>query len=129
MSSIVVAEGEPPRLYFLIGTTTDLFIAMEETGRFVVHVCESRHRVLADVFAGLRPSPGGLFSGVPVEASPWGPVLSDFSTRAFCDYQGGVEESFSFVAAGTIAELELADITDPLLYFRGQYRVLEEPSS
>ena len=38
VSSLVVAEGEPSRIYFLLGSTTDLFYGLEETGdeRFLV---------------------------------------------------------------------------------------------
>lgn len=124
VSSIVVAEGEPSRVYFLVGSTTDLFYAMEETGRFIVHVCEQGDEAIADVFAGLRPSPGGMFVDLDVEQSPYGPVLLDMGTRAFCTYQGGDEETYSFVASGEIDHLDLSEIDDPLVYFRGEYRGL-----
>ena len=122
VSSLVVAEGDPGRVYFLLGPATDLYEVLHHTSRFVVHVLEERHRGLSDVFAGVRPSPGGLFVGVAVEDTEWGPVLSDVTTRAFCTYRGGVEESFSFLVSGTIDRVEIADLMDPLLYFRGSYR-------
>lgn len=122
VSSLVVAEGDPSRIYFLLGSTTDLHYGIEETGKFVVHVLEEGHQAIADVFAGLRPSPGGRFAGLNVEQSEWGPVLADVGTRAYCTYEGGDEETFFIVAEGAIDKLDLADIEDPLVYFRGRYR-------
>ena len=124
VSSLVVAEGDPSRIYFLLGSTTDLFYGLEETGKFVVHVLEAGEQTLADIFAGLRPSPGGRFADLDVEQSEWGPVLTNVKTRAYCTYEGGDEETFFIVAEGTIDKLELSDIEDPLVYFRGRYRTL-----
>lgn len=125
VSSLVVAEGEPSRIYFLLGSTTDLFYGLEETGKFVVHVLEADDHALADVFAGLRPSPGGKFAAVEVEQTEWGPVLADVKTRAYCTFEGGDEETFFIVAEGRIDKLELSDIEEPLVYFRGRYRKLD----
>ncbi|MCP3996457.1 MAG: flavin reductase [bacterium] len=125
VSSLVVAEGDPSVIYFLLGSTTDLHYGLEETGKFVVHVLEEGNQEIADVFAGLRPSPGGRFAGLNVEQSKWGPVLSDVRTRAYCTYEGGDEETFFIVAEGAIDKLELGDIEDPLVYFRGRYRTLD----
>ena len=124
VSSLVVAEGEPSRIYFLLGSTTDLYYGLEKTGKFVVHVLETGDQAIGDVFAGLRPSPGGRFSGLSVEQSEWGPVLTDVKTRASCTYEGGAEETFFIGAEGAIDKLELDDIEDPLVYFRGRYRTL-----
>lgn len=124
VSSLVVAEGEPSRLYFLLGSTTDLFYVLEKTGKFVVHVLESGDQAIADVFAGLRPSPGGKFVDLEVEQSEWGPVLSDVGTRAYCSFEGGDEETYFIVAEGTIDKIEISNIEDPLVYFRGRYRKL-----
>ena len=124
VSSLVVAEGDPSRIYFLLGSTTDLFYGLEETGKFVVHVLEEGDVALGDIFAGLRPSPGGRFANVALEQSDWGPVLTDIGTRAYCTFEGGDEETFFIVAEGRIDKVELSDIQQPLVYFRGSYRRL-----
>ena len=124
VSSLVVAEGDPSRIYFLLGSTTDLFYGLEETGKFVVHVLESGDEAIADIFAGLRPNPGGRFAGMNVEQTDWGPVLVDIPTRAYCTFEGGDEETFFIVAEGAIDKLEMSDLGDPLVYFRGRYRGL-----
>jgi 3-hydroxy-9,10-secoandrosta-1,3,5(10)-triene-9,17-dione monooxygenase reductase component len=124
VSSLVVAEGEPSRVYFLLGSTTDLFYGLEETGKFVIHVLESGDQAIADVFAGLRPSPGGKFADFDVEQTEWGPVLTGVGTRAYCTFEGGDEETFFIVAEGRVDRIEISDIVDPLVYFRGRYRKL-----
>ena len=124
-NGVVVAEGDPPLVYLLIGSTTDLWYAIEETGRFVVHVAEAPDRGLADVFAGLRPSPGGPFVSLDTEQSEYGPVISHLGTRAYCTLASAVEDSYSLLVAGAVDHIELTDLEDPLAYFRGGYRALE----
>ncbi len=125
VSSLMVAEGEPARVYFLVGTTTDLFEAMQETGRFVVHVLGDADGDIADVFAGLRPSPGGPFRGREVVDGDYGPELP-LGTRAYCRFVGGEEATYHLLAAGEIDRIELSEFTDPLAYFRGSYRRLAD---
>ncbi len=124
VSSLLVAEGEPSLVYFLVGSATDLFYAIEETGKFVVHICEGRHRELADVFAGLRPSPGGVFAGRAVTQTAHGPALDDITTRAYCSLMTSREESYSVIMGASIDRVDLADVEDPLAFFRGRYRPL-----
>ena len=124
VSSIMVAEGTPPYLYFLVGSTTELFYAMDTTGKFIAHVCAAEHRDRSEAFAGRRPSPGGPFRGIPVRQSPWGPVIEDMGNRVFCSVADMDEDSYSIIVEATIDELELDEMADPLLYFRGGYRHL-----
>lgn len=125
VSSVMVAEGTPSYLYFLVGGTTELFYAMDTTGKFVVHVCSSEHRDRSEVFAGRRPSPGGPFVGLDVRQTPWGPVIEDMGNRVFCSVADMDEDSYSIIVEATIDELELDEIVDPLVYFRGAYRALD----
>lgn len=124
VSSLVIAEGDPPLVYFLVSETSDLLYAIRDTGRFVVHICEDRHRALADEFAGLRPAPGGPFSGKEVVQTEYGPELLDLGTRAYCSWVGDREESFSVMVRGAVDHFELHELDRPLSYFRGRYRTL-----
>lgn len=126
VSSLVVAEGAPALTYCLLGPTTDLLEVVERSGRFVIHVCTTGHRALADVFAGIRPSPGGLFHGLDVEETPHGPRLPGFTTVACCTYLTAREESYSTLVVARIDSVEAGDLDDPLLYHRGAYRRLAE---
>jgi flavin reductase (DIM6/NTAB) family NADH-FMN oxidoreductase RutF len=127
ISSLVVAEGEPGRLFFLVGAVTDLFTAIEDSGRFAVHVAEQQHRQLADRFAGVRPAPGGVFAGLEFSDGDWGPVLAGFGTTALCRLESVAETAHHMLVEAVIEHLEVHDPAAPLAYFRGSYRRLESP--
>ncbi len=122
VSSLVVAEGEPGRVQFLTTPTADLVDVLERTGKFIVHVLESEHRAISEVFAEQRPSPGGLFAGVAVEDGDWGPTLTDVPNRAYCSGAGAAESGYSLLITAEIDRVEVAALDDPLIYFRGAYR-------
>lgn len=129
ISSLVVVEGDDPRVFFLLGKGSDLWTRIRDTGTFVVHVLERRHRELSDRFAGYRPSPGGLFVGVDVTDGPFGPVITDIATRAFCRFDGHRDAEPLYVVEGAIAGVELHDLVDPLQYFRGRYLAPRQPEA
>lgn len=124
VSSLMLAEGDPGSVYFLLGPTADVYDAIERTDRFVVHVLARQHRALSEVFAGRRPNPGGPFTGVAVTDSDWGPTLDAVSDRAFCSGVSVVEHGYSLLVSASIDDVSVADFTDPLVYFRGGYRRL-----
>lgn len=124
VSSLFVVEGDRPTVSLVVGPTSDLWETMHETRRFVIHVCRDDHNALADVFAGLRPSPGGVFAGTETTESDWGPVLTDLADRAYCTVSSMEERGYSGVVVGEIDTLEVSELTDPLVYFRGKYRRL-----
>jgi 3-hydroxy-9,10-secoandrosta-1,3,5(10)-triene-9,17-dione monooxygenase reductase component len=126
VSSVMVAEGDPPLVYCLLGPETDFTEVIARTGRFVLHVADATTREAADVFAGIRPSPGGLFATRAAEPTAYGPRLSEFHDFALCSVVSSREESYSSLVAATIDHIETTDLVDPLLYFRGAYRRLTE---
>lgn len=125
VSSMNVIEGEQGVVQMVVGPTTDLWDMAAESGRFVVHVCREEDRHLAEVFAGLRPNPGGFFAGTSVTDSDWGPILDDLPDRAFCRFVDRTETGYSGVLIGEIEQVETADLASPLVYFRGKYRSLD----
>ncbi len=124
VSSLVVIEGEPGILRAVVGPVSDAWHTLTETRRLVVHVCDHTHQVLGDVFALLRPNPGGLFAGVAHRESDWGPVLDDIPTRLYASVTDMEEVGWSGMVTATIDRVEVDDLTDPLVYFRGRYRGL-----
>lgn len=124
VSSLIVIEGEPGRIEAVVGPTTDLWDLVEESGRFVVHICTAEHREMAQVFAGLRPSPGGVFAGLEMEQSEWGPVIETVGNRAFCTLENRREVGYSGVVTGRIDRVEPVNLTNPLVYFRGSFHTL-----
>ncbi len=124
VSSLYVIEGEPGQVHAIVGPLNDLWGSIRETGRFVVHVCRFDHLGLADIFAGLRPNPGGPFAGIDVADTEWGPVLADLGDRAFCRLLRLEEVAHSGVVIGEVERVEVSDLVDPLQHFRGRYRRL-----
>ncbi len=125
VSSLMVVEGDPAQVQAVITPNSDLFDIVAVTGRFVVHVCDAGNAGLADVFAGIRPSPGGIFAGSEVEQTRWGPALVDLQNRLYCSTTSVSEAGWSGILIGAIDEAAMADLTQPLIYFRGDYRHLE----
>lgn len=125
VSSLIVIEGEPGYVEAVVGPTTDLWDLTEETARFVVHVCTEENRGMAQVFAGLRPSPGGIFAGLELTQSEWGPVIEGLGNRAYCTFERKREVGYSGVVMGRIDRVEVVDLTHPLAYFRGSFRGLD----
>jgi flavin reductase (DIM6/NTAB) family NADH-FMN oxidoreductase RutF len=134
VSSTVV--GEPDVLAGLVGPDTDLWERLEETGTAVVNVLTWRHRVLADVFAGLHPSPGGVFRTGGWTDSEYGPVLTDATAYALVRLREARPVGWSVLVEAQIVEVVLredaggdgedgdgdGDGGDSLVYLRGRYR-------
>lgn len=126
VSSLMILEGEPGHVELVVGPTTDLWDVAAETGRFVIHVCDSTRRSLSEVFAGLRPNPGGVFAGLATTVSEWGPLIDDLPDRAYCTFLERREVGYSGLISGQIDRVELSGLTDPLVYFRGSYHSLQD---
>lgn len=124
VSSFFVVEGDRARTAALVGSGSDFMEQAEASGTFVAHVLAHGHHVTADVFAGLRPAPGGMFASLPSEATDWGPRLSEVADWAGCRVEEIRTLGDQLLLVGTIEELAVSDLTDPLVYFRGAYRRL-----
>jgi flavin reductase (DIM6/NTAB) family NADH-FMN oxidoreductase RutF len=123
---MIVAEGEPSLTIGIVGTTTDLLDAIVSSERFVVHVLGTDDKRTADIFAGLFPSPGGRFNGRAWKMSDHGPVLESAQDRAYCRLVSVTESGYQRLVTGAIDRVELGDLAEPLVYFRGRYRSLAE---
>ncbi|MDQ3931761.1 MAG: flavin reductase family protein [Actinomycetota bacterium] len=122
ISSLLVAEGESALLLGLISDVSELWAAIQDSAAFVVHVLHANHRRLADRFALRIPAPGGLFADLEVSESPWGPILGEVKTRAYCRLESTSSVGYAQLATGRIERLDLdEDLDDPLVYFRGHY--------
>ncbi len=123
-SAVLVVEGDPPRVVIAVSETADFHDALKKTGRFVMHIAEFDHHPLSDRFAEVAPSPGGLFAGLEVVETAWGPRLAGFQNWAGCRLEDTIRVGFQILLVGQIEQLELDDLDDALIYFRGRYRRL-----
>lgn len=125
VSSLFVVEGEPGEIEMVVAPTTDLWDVSAASGRVVVHVCTEADRGLSDVFAGLRPNPGGVFAGLEVSESDWGPIIERLRNRASCTVIDRREAGYSGIVTARVDDVALDDLTQPLAYFRGSYRSVD----
>jgi 3-hydroxy-9,10-secoandrosta-1,3,5(10)-triene-9,17-dione monooxygenase reductase component len=123
-SAVLVMEGDPPRLVATINELADFRDAVARTQKFVMQVAGQDHRHLSDRFAEIGPSPGGLFHDLTVVETEWGPRIDGFDTWAGCSLETTLTVGYQILVVGMIDYLEVGDLQDPLIYFRGRYRKL-----
>ncbi|CAN5617875.1 hypothetical protein BH11ACT8_BH11ACT8_13640 [soil metagenome] len=121
VSSLLLANGEPPRLIALLDPDSDLADVLHGVDRAVVHLLSWHHRDLAEAFAGLAPAPGGVFRLATFESSPYGPVLADAAVRAFVTVESSVEVGWSLQVTCVVDDLVVGDDEAPLRHYRGRY--------
>lgn len=124
VSSTLVVDGAPARLVGVVDDESDLWAAARAAGRFAVAPLATRHRQLADRFAGVLPAPGGVFAGYEWTRTEYGPVPADVATWAGCRVDGAREFGWGVLVEATIETVELGADDTPLVYFRGRYRDL-----
>lgn len=124
IASIMIIEGETPLCVVAVGPDTDFVSTASDTGGFVVHLLGADHRAIADTFALIRPAPGGLFSSVAFTDTSWGPRLDDIPDVVGCGFVEAFPTGEQILVMGEIETLELSDLTEPLIHFRGGYRTL-----
>jgi 3-hydroxy-9,10-secoandrosta-1,3,5(10)-triene-9,17-dione monooxygenase reductase component len=126
VSSVLVADGQPARLLGLIDPASALWEAVEGTGAFVVQVLGVGDRALAERFAEVRPPIRGMFSGLEVRESAWGPVIGGRRPRASCRLAGSRQVGYDLLVEGAIEELEPRELDDPLAWAHGGFRSLRD---
>ena len=81
VSSVLLSEGEPPKLAGLVTPSSDLADMIgSSSDRFVVHLLGAAHRRLAQHFAGDLAAPSEL---LVAEGSLYGPLLVAVGDRAY----------------------------------------------
>jgi flavin reductase (DIM6/NTAB) family NADH-FMN oxidoreductase RutF len=105
----------------LVDPDSDLFDALEQTGRAVVQLLRWEHHQLADVFAGVIPAPGGPFRQADFQQTEWGPLLADATTWAGLRLKSAEPAGWSMLVACTIDHAVLGEEPDPLVHRRGRY--------
>lgn len=126
VSSLMVARGEPAHVLALLDPDSDLAVALEETGRAAVQLLDWRHRDLAEMFAGLAPAPGGVFSRRTWTQTSWGPVLPDVGAWAGVTlgqprFPRSETVGWSWLVSGAVDEVHVGDESEPLMHRRGRY--------
>ena len=121
VTSVLVANGQPPRLLALLDPDSDLAEKIAETGLAVVSLLTWDDRALADAFGGTAPAPGGPFRMGAFVQTPWGPRLAGAATWGGVRLESSAEVGWSSLVTCVIEELEVGD-DEPLVHRRGRYQ-------
>ena len=121
VSSLMVANGEPARLLFLVDPDSDLGESLAVGSRALVQLLGWSHRHLAEAFGGTAPAPGGLFRTGTFADTDWGPRLVDALGWAAVTVEGTREVGWSLEVTATIDDIEIGAGDDALLHRRGRW--------
>ena len=121
VTSLMVANGEPPRVLALVDPDSDLAEVLVRTRRAVVQLLGWAHRDLADAFAGTAPAPGGAFRMADFESTRWGPRLATAPTWAGVALETSGDVGWSTLVTCTVEHVEVGEDDVPLVHRRGRY--------
>jgi len=126
VSSVLVADGDPGRVLGLVDEESDFWDAVSVAKRFAVTPLGFGDQQLADRFAGLMPSPGGLFALGDWIETDFGPVPAGSGTWVGCRLDGERPYGWGLLVEATIESIHLGESPPaPLIHFRGRYRGLD----
>lgn len=108
VGSTTIADGAPSCVLGMIDSESDLWTAVQASGRFTVNLLQWSDRTLADVFAGLAPSPGGSFETGAWHDTAYGPALGA-RTWAGCRLVDSRPVGYSLLVTGALEEV----VVDP----------------
>lgn len=119
VSSVLVAQGEPPLLAGLVAPLSDLAAAVcAPAATFVVHVLADGHQRLAKHFSGELPAPAEMLS---TTASAHGPVLNAVAERLACRTLRWREFGWSILVEAEIEDVTAAKGGRGLAWYRGVF--------
>jgi flavin reductase (DIM6/NTAB) family NADH-FMN oxidoreductase RutF len=122
VSSLMVANGVPPRLLALLDPLSDLCEALLASRTAAVSVLDRDQLRLAEIFAGQAPAPGGPFRQATFSDTEWGPVPAGATTWAGVRLEDSRPVGWSLLVTCVLENLTTAGTDeDPLVHHRGRY--------
>ena len=122
VSSLMVANGEEPRIIALVDPDSDFLDTLRETRVCVVQVLGWRDRGLAEMFAGTAPAPGGAFAHATWEPTAYGPRLGTTTSWAFAVPIDEQDAGWSVQLTCRLEEAHVLDESEPALgHRRGRF--------
>ena len=125
VSSVVLAEGEPPMLAGLVTPTSDMADAVGQSpGCFVVHLLGAAHRRLAQHFADDVPAPAEMLTA---NYSDHGPLLDAVGDRLLCHAVSTKPFGWSLLVEAEVDDVHVAQASRGLAWYHGSFHVLAGP--
>ncbi len=120
VASVLVAAGAPAHVLGLLDPDSDLAERLAQERTAVVQLLRRPHRMLAEVFAGLAPAPGGPFTQAAFHDTDWGPRLVEAGTWAGVRLVEARELGWSLLVTCAVEHLEVGEEEDTLVSHRGR---------
>jgi flavin reductase (DIM6/NTAB) family NADH-FMN oxidoreductase RutF len=127
VSSMIIAEGRPGEVIGLVNPESGLGELIMTTRTVAISVLGAGDRQVADVFAGITPSPGGKFRTGSWTGTEWGPVLEGVPAWIGARLTDGevAEAGWALLIRAKIENIELSPLVEgdrALGYLRGRYQ-------
>lgn len=124
ISSMMVADGEPAEIVALVNEDSDWWELFRESGLATVNVLAKEQSWVAEVFAGVAPSPGGTFRTGQWADHEYGPRLAGASAWASVRLVDDEPQhaGWGLLVRATIEDIELVEDVEVLEHQRGAYR-------
>jgi 3-hydroxy-9,10-secoandrosta-1,3,5(10)-triene-9,17-dione monooxygenase reductase component len=116
---------DPPLVLFIPAKTSRAWPLIQRSGRFCVNFLAADQAELSNTMASRGTD---KFAGVawrPSEATG-SPLLDDALGYVDCGIHAVHEAGDHYVVIGRVLDLALGDAEKPLLFFRGQYRTMDQ---
>lgn len=126
VSSVLVADGQPPELIALVDADSDLADELRAgQERVVVNLLSTTQSNLADAFARVAPAPGGPFRLGSWTDSRFGPVLDGTAGWLGARVTELGRTGWLLRVQATIEHVELGADPSTLAHLRGRYHQLD----
>jgi 3-hydroxy-9,10-secoandrosta-1,3,5(10)-triene-9,17-dione monooxygenase reductase component len=125
VNSLTSVSLDPPLISFSPARGSLTWTRMRRTGRFAVNVLARQHEPFAR-----RASPAGAdrFAGLDWRPGPTGaPLLTDALATLECVIVAEHAAGDHWIVVGRVGELHTSPGRDPLLFFTGEFRALQQP--
>lgn len=123
ISSVLVADGEPPELVSLVNEDADWWELYCSTGRATVNILAHGQHLVSEVFARLAPSPGGVFRTGQWSPAPGGPRLdgaAGWAEVSLLDTSPG-HAGWGLLVRSSVVSIDLPTGVEALRHQGGRY--------
>lgn len=127
--SFYSVSAAPPLISFSVMTNSSTYPRIRETGKFSVNVLSAAQQAISDQFARKGED---KWAGIDWDMTPGrNPAIADtlmwLDCRIVAEHRAGDHD----IVIGEVLAMSPADWHDgaPLLYFKGKYRHLHDPTS
>lgn len=126
-SSLTSVSLEPPQILICVARKLFTNQAIQQSGVFAVNILGVRHLDWGMRFAGMVPELEDRFAGIETHTAATGsPILSDVMAWLDCRLRDAFDGGDHTIFVGEVVAAGIGDESEPLLYFKRNWRLLAE---